>query len=280
MSQLFNQPYRHDFDHGMFVRDKDLSERRGTILFLHGLGESGLCFEKLISHGGLFGWRLLVPDLPGYGRSPWLAEPLGLLDQADYLASWLKESESIRDCAPVVLIGHSMGGVTGLLFCERHPDLVAAFIDIDGNKSLEDCVFSGRAAAQDLDKFLYDGFDRLRDAVYQAGRRDQAQRSYYVSMRLADPRAYHRNSVELIEMSRTEDMARRMVDLPMPCHYIAGLPDGASPHSLELLTEAKAPWTGIESSGHWPFIDQTERFVVVVQQLLNVWFQDSGGLPG
>jgi pimeloyl-ACP methyl ester carboxylesterase len=252
----------------MFVRDWGVAAPRGTLLYIHGLGESGLCFEHLFAHPGLAEWRQLVPDMPGYGRSPWPAVPLSLAAQADHLAQWLRECPAVRDAAPVVVVGHSLGGVLGLLFCERHPDLVAAFVDVDGNKSAADCVFSSRAATFSKEDFLSGGFDRLRETVFRQGKTDAAHRGYYVSLRLADPRTYHLHSHELLALSETEDLAPRLQALPMPTYYIAGVPNGVSARSQALLTEAEVDWIRIEPSGHWPFIDQPDRFVKALNAFL------------
>jgi pimeloyl-ACP methyl ester carboxylesterase len=58
------------FEHGMVVRDFGAGDH-GTPLWIHGLGESGLCFERVLARPELEAFRHLVPDLPGYGRSPW-----------------------------------------------------------------------------------------------------------------------------------------------------------------------------------------------------------------
>ncbi len=246
------------------VREAGAAPSPPPVLFIHGLGESGLCFEHLLEHQGLMDWRLLSPDLPGFGRSPWPVEPLTLADQADHLAAWLRETVSGR----VQVAGHSMGGIVGLLLCERHPDLVASMVDIDGNKTVADCVFSGQAARQDLAGFLAGGFDELRSGVFAAGRTDPAQRGYYVSLRLCDPRSYHLNSGELIRLSTAEDLARRLAALPVPTTYLAGVPGGVSRRSRELLTEAQVNWIGIEPSGHWPFIDRPDDFVAALRRVL------------
>jgi pimeloyl-ACP methyl ester carboxylesterase len=260
---------QHRIENGMFVRDRPVTQARGTLLFVHGLGESGLCFEHLLDHPGLRQWRLLVPDLPGYGRSPWPREPLGLDDQADRLARWLRQEKSSPAALPIVVVGHSMAGVTALLVGERHPEIATAVVDVDGNVSLGDCVFSRLVARQDLPAFLDRGFEQQRGLVFKAGADDRAQRGYYVSMRLADPRSYYRNSLELVAMSEREDMAGRLAALPMPAHYIAGVPGGACRRTLELLAAAGVACTRIEPSGHWPFIDQPDAFVTALLEFLD-----------
>jgi pimeloyl-ACP methyl ester carboxylesterase len=249
-------------EHGMFVRERS-PDRSRVLLFVHGLGESGLCFEHLLDHPGLDGFHRLVVDLPGYGRSPWQEQPMPLEEQADHLAGWL----SARDVAGLDLtfVGHSMGGVLGVLFAERHPRCLGALLNVDGNLSPGDCVFSGRAAELPLDTFLDAGFDRLRDAVYRQGARDEAHRGYYVSLRLCDPRQFHLNSLELIEMSAAETLPGRMAHLEVAAHYVAGVPRGACARSRELLDEHAVPWSAVEPAGHWPFIDQPDRFVEILR---------------
>jgi len=249
----------------MFVRTYDRGAGGPPLLYLHGLGESGLCFEKIVERPELDGRRHLVPDLPGYGRSPWSAEPLSLPALADHVAAWLKE----RAEGPAVLVGHSMGGVVALLLAERHPDRVGAVIDVDGNKSLEDCVFSTQAAALTKEAFLGGGFDAIREAIYHDGAAgSEALRGYYASLRLCDPRAFYLNSCELVELSSRETMARRLAALAVPAFYIAGVPDGACARSLHLLAEAGVPCTHISPSGHWPFIDRPGPFASALGRML------------
>jgi len=101
-------PFAHAVQAGMFVREVGPTASP-ALLWVHGLGESGLCFEAIARHPALGAWRHLVPDLPGYGRSAWPPEPLPLDAQADALAAWLEA----RGEAAVVVVGHSLGGVIG-----------------------------------------------------------------------------------------------------------------------------------------------------------------------
>src|SRR5258706_725558 len=75
-------------EHDLFVRTRG---PRGApaVVYVHGLGESGLCFERLAQHPALAHLRHVVPDLPGYGRSPWPPLATSLAELADHLAGWL-----------------------------------------------------------------------------------------------------------------------------------------------------------------------------------------------
>jgi pimeloyl-ACP methyl ester carboxylesterase len=250
----------HAHEHDLFVRTIADRVDAPALVYLHGLGESGLCFERIARHPALARWRHVIPDLHGYGRSVWPTQPLDLGAVAERVAVWLRA----REHGPVVIVGHSMGGVLGVLVAERHPDLVAALINIEGNVSIGDCVFSGRAAAMSADALADGGLAALADQVYVDGATQPALRGYYASMRFADPRTFHQHSRDLIRASQDESMAARLAALTVPLTYIAGVPDGIAARSHELLAEHGVACASIGPAGHWPFVDQVDAVATVI----------------
>jgi pimeloyl-ACP methyl ester carboxylesterase len=84
---------------------------RGTLILVHGGGGNG----RIVAPGALpalaAGWRVLAPDLPGYG----LTEPAPKFDW-EY-AEWpavIAEMADDEELGPVVLMGLSMGGLTAV----------------------------------------------------------------------------------------------------------------------------------------------------------------------
>jgi pimeloyl-ACP methyl ester carboxylesterase len=255
----------HRVEHGMFVREREPAEPGApTVVWVHGLGESGLGFERIVGHPELAPWRHLVPDLPGYGRSPWVDPPPSLPQLAGRLADWLADSGE----KSVVLCGHSMGGVIGQLLVERRAEGVRGLIDVDGNVSAGDCVFSQRVVGHSLEAFVARRYDKLCEALYQEGVEELPLRGYYVSLRLANPRAFYRNARELVELSTPETLADHLASLPVPKLYVAGHPGGADARSLELLEAAGVPLSLVEPAGHWPFLDRPDEFAAVVAGFL------------
>ncbi len=252
-------------EHGWFVRQTRPAAAAATLLYVHGLGESGLCFEGLLDDPALAELRQVVPDLPGYGRSEPPGHPPSIDGTVEDLATfWRRRAEGAA-----IVVGHSLGGVIAQRLAERHAELVSAVIDIDGNKSEADAVFSGRAAAEPLETFVESGFDRLREAVRAAGAADPAQQGYHRSLVLADARVFHRHALDLVALSRGEDLARQLATLPMPVFYVAGSPGGASPRSLELVREAGIPTIAIAPAGHWPFLDHPRLFALLLRELVS-----------
>lgn len=234
------------------------------IVYLHGLGESGLCFEKLIRSPHLAYWMHFVPDLVGYGKTPG-NQPVSLATHAENLAQWIKS----RELPPVILFGHSMGGVIGQLFCENFPELVRAFVNVEGNISLGDCSFSSQVARYPEGEFLARGFESLLNSIFLSGDTDSVLRNYFASMRFCDPRTLYLNSIELVEISTGETLARRMGKLNIPSIYLLGNPRGTGAHSQSLLTAAGVRYQKIDDAGHWPFLDQPAAFISALRDFLD-----------
>jgi pimeloyl-ACP methyl ester carboxylesterase len=249
-------------ERGMVVRRTGAGP---AIVYVHGLGEAGHCFAELIREPALAGFTHIVPDLPGYGRSAWPVQAATLDELADVLAAWLGDLG-----APAVLVGHSMGGVLGILVAERAPALVRALVNIDGNNSRGDCTFSGKAAALTLAEMHAGGFDRQREEVYAGGATARELRGYYAALRFADPASYHRHSCDLVALSDGEQLATRMAKLAVPATFVAGVPGGICERSRALLTAAGARWIAVEPAGHWVYVDQPARCAAIIAEAAKV----------
>jgi pimeloyl-ACP methyl ester carboxylesterase len=89
-----------------------------TIVLLHGFGESGAVWEdtvKAFDHQ----YRFLVPDIPGSGLSPALAEKTAAME---VYANLIQEMITSHTNEKIVLLGHSMGGYVTLTLAEKSPE--------------------------------------------------------------------------------------------------------------------------------------------------------------
>ena len=234
------------------------------IVYLHGLGEAGGVFQPLLREPVLdnAGFTHTVLDLPGYGRSAWPEPPLRLEALAGQLNLWLAGFPT-----PPVLVGHSMGGVLAVLVAEASPPAVKAVVNIEGNISLDDCFLSGRIAAWDELGYATDGHEaiaRQLDAVAVDG---SPESFHAAAFRFADPQSTYRHAKDLVELSATESMAERMASLTVPCVFVAGVPRGMAPRSLELLEGHGVRTVRVEPAGHWAYWDQPDVCAEVVADL-------------
>lgn len=74
-------------------------------------------------------FRVIVPDLPGYGRSPWREMPDGMFHA---LADALLELVDHLGLERVSLVGNSLGGGTAVRFALKHPGRVDKLILMGG----------------------------------------------------------------------------------------------------------------------------------------------------
>jgi pimeloyl-ACP methyl ester carboxylesterase len=93
------------------------TSHRHPVLLIHGGGVAGWMWEPMRAH--LRGdARLLIPDLPGHGRSA----------REDYVSHDATVTQLIalleRERTPAAVVGFSLGAQLGVLLAARRPDLV------------------------------------------------------------------------------------------------------------------------------------------------------------
>jgi pimeloyl-ACP methyl ester carboxylesterase len=93
------------------------------LVCVHGLAVSSRYFVPLARRLAAR-HRVVVPDLPGYGKSPTPPEPLGIEDHADALTAWLDLLEVER--AP--LVGNSFGCQVAVDLAVRRPERVTRLV--------------------------------------------------------------------------------------------------------------------------------------------------------
>jgi pimeloyl-ACP methyl ester carboxylesterase len=90
-----------------------------VVVLVHGIGMSERSFRALTADLAR-DHRVLVPDLPGFGRSPRPRRVPGIEDLADAVLAAVRD----RGVQRAVLVGHSMGAQVVAAAMLRAPDLV------------------------------------------------------------------------------------------------------------------------------------------------------------
>ena len=102
------------------------------IVLLHGFCETEEIwkpFREALSNE----FRVICPDLPGFGQSPLPDTPFQLADIAGTLHSWLNTID-VKKC---VVIGHSLGGYIALAMLRKYPDFSSG-IGLFNSSAFED----------------------------------------------------------------------------------------------------------------------------------------------
>ncbi|MFY7839118.1 MAG: alpha/beta fold hydrolase [Lacibacter sp.] len=93
-----------------------------AVVLIHGFGEDHRIWQKQLpalqqNH------KVLLPDLPGTGKSTLNNATLSIDSMAEAIKLMLDEEE-IKTC---IMLGHSMGGYVTLAFAEKYPERLQAF---------------------------------------------------------------------------------------------------------------------------------------------------------
>jgi pimeloyl-ACP methyl ester carboxylesterase len=105
-----------------------------TVVLVHGWGLAHSSYKRAARALAAHGFRVLIPDLPGFGRSSDL--PLGRVSLESFATSlqgFLLKVQEMHGlpAAPVHLVGHSFGGAVSARLAHDAPEHVASLVLVD-----------------------------------------------------------------------------------------------------------------------------------------------------
>lgn len=130
--------------------------RRGTVLLLHGGGQTRHSWRHTGRRLAAEGWTAIAFDLRGHGDTDWAPDGDYTLDA--HVAD-LRAAVTVLD-EPPVLVGASLGGMTSLLALAADPALARGLVLVDvtptteraGTAEITDFMRSGTAGFATLDE--------------------------------------------------------------------------------------------------------------------------------
>ncbi len=130
----------------------------GTVLLLHGGGQTRHSWQKTGARLAAAGWTAIAIDARGHGDSEWAAD-------ADYgvdaMIADLREVVATLQVEPV-LVGASMGGITSLIALGQTPDLARGLVLVDVTPRIE---AEGSAEINAFMRSGSKGFSSLEEAA-------------------------------------------------------------------------------------------------------------------
>lgn len=145
----------HLFDAGEIkVNYAETLDTGPPLVLLHGLGRRWQVFLPLIPSLAPR-WHIYAPDLRGHGTSTHASRGYRVSQYAEDIVRFLRETVT----EPVILFGHSLGGMVSIWIAAHYPDLVRALI-------LGDNVISGDSFEHSMYPTLFAG---LRDLATKGG---------------------------------------------------------------------------------------------------------------
>ncbi len=217
-------------------------------------------------------YRVLAPDLRGFGGSAPFAGPPSLEAMADDVAGLLDALVGVRE--PVVLGGLSMGGYVGLAFVRKHAGRLRGLIladtraeaDSAEGKANRDRLIAlaqkqGTAALAGamLPKLLGDSTRSGRPAVVEEVRR------------IASAQPAAGVAAALQAMRDRPDSTLLLGQIRVPTLVVVGSEDGVTPPPVaEAMTQhlPDARLAIIQGAGHLANLEQPEAFTAAVESFL------------
>ncbi len=210
-------------------------------------------------------FRVLVPELPGFGLSAQVAG--GLAATADRMAEFVREIGQ-----PVRLLGNGYGGFVALQMTLRHPELISRLVLADAGACFSEpgrAAFRGMAAgatAKGLEGIAEVAMRRLFAPDFHAANPDlvAARRACFLESKLDTVVAA---CGELAAMDLRPDLARAA----MPVLVVVGSQDEATPPAMseevaQLLPNASL--TILDGLAHVPQLQDPARFLAATLPFL------------
>ena len=244
---------------------------RPTVVLLHGGSGSWMHWVRNIAPLRDAGWRVLVPDLPGFGDSDL---PLGCVDTDDMPPHLQAGLVQLQPVGPVSFVGFSFGGMTAALWLSAHPQ-AAQHLVLVGAPGMGLTV---------TDRIPLKGWRHLQSPQAQ----EQVHRHNLMALMLERPDslddlalALHtanvtRDRVTRRRLSSTNIVARTLPQLQARVSAIYGEHDalyrGRLPElqaAMQSLPPQWGPWHTVPGAGHWVQYEAAESFNAALIALLN-----------
>jgi 3-oxoadipate enol-lactonase len=239
------------------------------LLFLHGVGGGHHAWERQLPHFARLGYPSHAWDQPGYGESP-TVEPY---DFEQVSAALRRLIESLGG-EPVVLVGHSMGGMVAQEACVRFPQLVKALVLCFTSPAFAgaDTAFArefvaARLGPLDRGQSMAEIAARLMPAM-RGSKSDPAGLALAERVMAAVPAETYRKAVQMLA---TFDRRRELAAIRVPTLVIAGSDDHTAPPAVMEKMARKIPgaeYVLLEGCGHLGPMDQPQAFNAALESFL------------
>ncbi|WP_029114213.1 alpha/beta fold hydrolase [Mycobacterium sp. URHB0044] len=259
-------------------RDAESADGRPTILMMHGGGQNRYSWKNTGQILADAGFHVVAMDSRGHGDSD--RSPTANYSVETLCSDTLQVLYQIG--RPVVLVGASMGGLTGILAAhEAGPELVTKLVLVDvvprfekdGSARIRDFMFSHVHG--------FDSLDEAADAVaaYLPHRpKPRSPEGLKKNLRLRDGRWYwHWDPAFLTKpqddpFTRVDKLEQAAINLEIPILLIRGkLSDVVSPEAVEdfLAKVPGAQFVELSEAGHTAAGDDNDAFTDVVVRFVN-----------
>jgi 3-oxoadipate enol-lactonase len=239
------------------------------VVLLHAFPLSRKMFAELP------GYRLLTPDLFGFGDSALPVSGWTIDQQADTLAEWL---DSVAPTQSVIVGGVSMGGYVALALARRHPLLVRALLLID-TRAEPDSEEAKANRAKSIELVQKEGVAALLQGMLPKilGATTQKIRPEVVEtvQKLASQQKPEGVIAALKALRDRPDARASLANIQVPTLVVVGQEDTLTPPDVAQVLKDGIPGAELailEKVGHLPNLEDSGQFTLSIQRFLQKHF--------
>lgn len=231
------------------------------LLFLHGVGGGHHAWERQLPYFAKIGYPSHAWDQPGYGDSPMVES----YDLEQVSAALLRLVAALGN-EPVVLVGHSMGGLVAQEVYARHPEAVKALVlsftspaFAGGDSEFTKQFIAARIAPLDQGQSMADIAARLMPTM-RGSRSDPSGLALAQKIMSGIRTDTYRKAVQFLT---TFDRRKELADIKVPTLLIAGSDDRTAPPKVMEKMAQKIPgaeFVLLDGCGHLGPMDQPDEF--------------------
>jgi pimeloyl-ACP methyl ester carboxylesterase len=144
-----------------------------TYVLIHGAWHGAWCWKNVIPLIEKKGHKVLAPDLPGHGDDNRPIAEITLQAYTDRVCQILDEQSD-----PVILVGHSMGGVVITQTAEYRPEKIKKLVYVTGFL-LQNGEFLLQHAEQDTEALVLPNLIMSEDQSNAAVKEDALKQAFY-----------------------------------------------------------------------------------------------------
>lgn len=217
-------------------------------------------------------WRVIAPDLPGFGRTPASPDPPSarIEDYADRVAALIDR----LGIGPVVVAGLSMGGYVAFALLRRRPELVAGLVLADTRAGADTEEVAARRVAQQA-QVAEQGTAELIETMLQSLLSDETRAHQPEVVERARSLMHESKPAGIIAaleaMRRRPDATPQLGVIDMPVLVLVGEHDPMSPPSeAQAMADAlpEAQLEVIPGAGHLSNLESPEAFNLALETYL------------
>ena len=144
-----------------------------TYVLIHGAWHGGWCWDKVVPLLEKDGHKVEAPDLPGHGNDKTPIPEISLQAYADRVCEILDAQSE-----PVILVGHSMGGVVITQAAEYRPDKIKKLVYLTAFL-LQNGEFLLQYGEPDKDALVLPNLIMAEDQSYATVKEDALNEAFY-----------------------------------------------------------------------------------------------------